>query len=176
MDYGQTNNPSSQSVDGFFTSGAGTNQEDLNNFESENNLNLDSDGAASWGQAPDRDPRKLGNEVISSSLGPNLGEATQNSEPNLQADPQMPPGYVEITEPSSDNANIETISENIIDFSTIKEGKDKSISKESLKNTEKAVHEFEKGNMTPAELDNLRWQTTEAYLKNSFNREVGKAA
>ena len=41
MDYGQSKStPSGQPTDAFFTSGVGTNQESNNNYESENNLDL----------------------------------------------------------------------------------------------------------------------------------------
>lgn len=50
----------------FFTTGAGTNFENKNDFEAENNLNSDNQ-TASWDVSPDRNPRAVGNTAIFSS-------------------------------------------------------------------------------------------------------------
>ena len=174
MDYGQPkqSNPINQPDGEFFTTGVGTNQGDLNSFESKDNLDLSSEGAASWGQAPEQDSRKIGSEAIASSLdNPNNGAELQDKEPNQTINPTMPPGYPEITKTSStpeiDDENLE----NVIDLSSIKAERN-IISPKTLVATEKAVEEFKKGEISPNELANIRWEATKAYLKNSFGREL----
>lgn len=175
MDYGQSKStPSGQPTDAFFTSGVGTTQESNNNYESENNLDLNSSGAATWGQTPERDSRKIGSEVITSSLETDAipNPEAQDSAPNQMINPDMPPGYPEITEiPTAEKEN-EPKSDTILDFSTIKE-RNNFISKGTLETTEKAVHKFKSGEITPADLNDLKWEATNAYLENSFGRKLG---
>lgn len=52
----------------FFTTGAGSNFENKNDFEAEKNLNSDN-AAAAWNVTPNRDPRSVGNTAIFSSEG-----------------------------------------------------------------------------------------------------------
>lgn len=68
MDYGRTNPPTD--TPDFFTSGAGTNDENVNNFEANNNLDL-TNPESTWDQpmTPERDERAIGNKTkISSEL------------------------------------------------------------------------------------------------------------
>ena len=68
MDYGRTNPPTDTPE--FFTSGAGTNDENVNNFEANNNLDLNNPEPA-WNQpmTPERDERSIGSKTkISSEL------------------------------------------------------------------------------------------------------------
>ena len=60
--------PSPQdTVPDFFTSGAGTNSENENNFEPENNLDL-TNTTTDWElPMPDRDQRKIGSQAIASA-------------------------------------------------------------------------------------------------------------
>ena len=53
----------------------------------------------------------------------------------------------------------------------LRESKDR-ISEATVTATEKTVSDFEKGKITPAELVDLKWEATKAYLKNSFGREL----
>ncbi len=175
MNYGQPvqSNSSGQPANNFPTPNVGTNQEPANVFSPENNLDLSSNGAATWGQTPERDTRKIGSEIIASSaeVAINTPE-TPNETPNQIINPAMPPGYPQIEEPSNNNEDTIPDSENVIDFSSFKEAKNKAISKETLEATTKAVHKFDKGEIGPAELGNLKWDATKAYLKNSFGREL----
>ena len=68
MDYGRTNPPTDTPE--FFTSGAGTNDENVNNFEANNNLDLTNPESA-WEQPMtlERDERAIGSKTkISSEL------------------------------------------------------------------------------------------------------------
>ncbi len=78
MDYGQ--NPqlaNSESNQDFFTAGAGTNSESVNDFESENNLDL-TNQLTDWGQTTAiAQHQSLGNRAISSSeTSENNGESS----------------------------------------------------------------------------------------------------
>ena len=66
MDYGRTNPPTD--TPDFFTSGAGTNDENVNNFEANNNIELNNP-ESSWNQpmTPERDQQSIGNKTIISS-------------------------------------------------------------------------------------------------------------
>ena len=66
MDYGRTNPPTD--TPGFFTSGAGTNDENVNSFEADNNLELNNP-ESSWNQpmTPERDQQSIGNKTMVSS-------------------------------------------------------------------------------------------------------------
>ena len=61
MDYGQPVNTDSQ-LD-YFTSGAGTNQVNINNFEPENNLDLTNE-QTDWSSPVERSHRDIGNAAI----------------------------------------------------------------------------------------------------------------
>ena len=61
MDYGQPVKTNKQSA--FFTSGAGTNQEDKNDFEPENNLATNNE-QANWDVSYEVDKRNIGNIAI----------------------------------------------------------------------------------------------------------------
>ena len=68
MDYGRTNLPTDEPD--FFTSGAGTNDENVNSFEASDNLELNNP-ESSWNQpmTPERDERAIGSKTkVSSEL------------------------------------------------------------------------------------------------------------
>lgn len=67
MDYGHTVQPVIPPREGepFFTTGAGTQSEDINTFESENNLDTTNLQAA-WDTTPQRDPRSVGGSALNS--------------------------------------------------------------------------------------------------------------
>ncbi|MBO7718230.1 hypothetical protein J6S37_01905 [Candidatus Saccharibacteria bacterium] len=62
MDYGQPTNQDDRS-NPFFTTGAGTNRETVNTFQSENNLDL-SNNQADWSAPLERDHRSIGNKAM----------------------------------------------------------------------------------------------------------------
>lgn len=84
MNYGQDN--SQEKVPDFFTSGAGTNSVNENNFESENNLDL-TNSTTEWGMPmPDRDKRGIGNRAIASAESLNLpSESAPNPGEDISA-------------------------------------------------------------------------------------------
>ncbi len=67
MDYGQPVNSNDRTD--FFTSGAGSNQENVNNFEAENNVDLNNE-QADWGASPARSNRNIGNIAINAPVVP----------------------------------------------------------------------------------------------------------
>lgn len=176
MDYGHTGqNDSGSPV--FFTSGAGTNSENVNNFEPENNLDL-SNGA--WDASPkgDIDPRGLGKAAIMQSREASRKEHAEHIGQNQES------GLGEIIElgmpPGSQDSSLESLSEMtesslstvaLPDLKLLKEENGR-ISPQTLHDTERAVKKFEEGVISPAELDNARWEGTKAYLKNSFGRDI----
>ena len=62
MNYGQPTNQDGRS-NPFFTTGAGTNQDTVNTFQSENNLDL-SNNQADWSAPLERDHRSIGNKAM----------------------------------------------------------------------------------------------------------------
>lgn len=81
MNNGQTS--PQDNVPNFFTSGAGTNSVNENNFESENNLDL-TNTTTDWNlPTPDRDQRKIGNQAIASAESLNLSNET-DSPPSVE--------------------------------------------------------------------------------------------
>ena len=104
MDYGQSVN--SQNQPEFFSAGVGTNQEDLNNFEAENNLESGNQ-QADWGITRDRDTRNIGNIAI------NTPELPKGIEQQMMPDGEEIPDFdvaVAEVEPPID-ANVTNINE-----------------------------------------------------------------
>lgn len=92
MDYSQVKQPSND-VQDFFTTGAGTNDESLNNFQAEDNLDL-GNSAANWGTAPaEHDQQKIGSEAIGAAI--NAAATPINSATNSIDTPPMPPAELE---------------------------------------------------------------------------------
>lgn len=123
MDYGQ--NSQKGAIPEFFTSGAGTNLENENSFESENNLDL-TNTANNWDlPMPDRDQRAMGNRAIASAESLNFSNETTppkeaaptsidniaNNPPTEQPSPNpaamQPPATTEET-PRFEKAHIKT--------------------------------------------------------------------
>ncbi len=66
MDYTQTSQPSNpDNRQAFFTAGAGADFENEKSIEPENNLDLTN---SAWGEGPERDPRSVGSNVLSSNI------------------------------------------------------------------------------------------------------------
>lgn len=150
------------------------------NFELDQ-FNLDTNDT-SWDYSPERDARSLGNTAISSTeLDPTLNEAYQATLENI---PDFAPAPLDVernnrvqeAEKQTGNQAVPLTpsSETNIDLSSLemlRESKDR-ISEATVTATEKTVSDFEKGKITPAELVDLKWEATKAYLKNSFGREL----
>lgn len=177
MDYGHTNAKEEQP---FFTDGAGTNDVGKNDINSNDNLDLNSSGAAKWGETPVRDPRSIGGGAMGSlsEMPGNPNQSTPNTELGQVIDMQMPPGFeqnpnnpINVTDkpPLSDNPDDNTA--NPIDLNLIRAEKD-SISPKALEITEHVVDEFKKGAISPAELEAEKNKAMQAYLENSFGRKL----
>jgi len=179
MDYGQSKQPANPEPEqAFFTAGAGTNSESTNNFEPENNLDLTND-AADWGQSGQLTVnKKIGNRAI---LSPELGSLNRTEVLTTQSPEEAPnqtSGFGEVIElelpPSTDNkATSQDASETTrsIDFSLIR-GEGERISPLALRETQKTISDFNRGEITPAKLIDFKQKATEAYLENTYNRKL----
>lgn len=175
MDNGQQRQFSaSQPVDDFFTTGAGTNKNNENSFEAENNLDLNSNGAANWGETPERDMGKVGGNVIAFS-GERFSPASESEKTELGKiiNLEMPPGHQEETEePNTDPIKAPEVTSDGTPADIAAELKafraeNDHISAKALAVTEGTIKEFEDGKITPAELDDKRWELTRTYLKKA---------
>ena len=165
----------------FFTDGAGSNNIEANNVNPGDNLDLSSNGAAAWNTAPDRNPRSTGESVVNTMFKsinkPNddqnsvLGKvvdtetltAPQGETNKDTKDHQSPQDGTVINEAAGDGINFE-------EFRAEKD----NISHRTQEATERIVRQFEKGKISPAELEDMRNKAMEAYLDNSFDRKVGE--
>lgn len=76
MDYGQpTQQNTSPEIFSGISSGQGSNDPNINNFEAENNLNTDN-----WDVIPDRNPSNVGNIAISSANRPQITNQSHTAE------------------------------------------------------------------------------------------------
>lgn len=183
MDNGQQRHFSaSQPVDDFFTTGAGTNKNNENSFDAKNNLDLNSNGAANWGDTPERNLGKVGGNVMASSserFAPSL--ESEKTELGKIVNLEMPPGHQEKTEgPNADPIKTPEVTSDgtpadiAAGLKAFRVEND-HISSKALAVTENTIERFEKGEITPAELDNKRWELTKTYLKESYGRDLEAA-
>ena len=173
MDYGQA----SQNTQGiglsgadqiFFTSGAGTNDDGRNTFESENNLDL-TNAASSWGDVSTRpeNHRSIGNAAI---FSPNSQSTQIDSNENLQnlgeimdVDPLLPP---------TAQSSAQDWNPNIVRFDSkaiLTEGD--HVSKSTLREVDLATAKLgQDGNI--ADFYSEIRDMMEANLDNSYNRKL----
>lgn len=172
MDYGHTGKTGSTGTQDFFTAGAGTDSVNTNNFEAENNLDL-TNQSTSWNNAStDRDHRSIGSRAANSIETDHDREEVTSPELGRIVNLEMPPNSSEAKNKShSEMAEASLNSDILLNLETFREENDR-ISSKTLENTERAVSEFEKGKISPADLDDARWEATKAYLKNSFGRDI----
>lgn len=98
MDYDQS--IQMQNSPEFFSVGQGVNNPNINNFESENNLNIEN-----WNVTPDKNPSAVGNKAISSAL-----QNENNPLPLPSSEiPSMPS---EVYNPTSENLAPSTVGTN----------------------------------------------------------------
>ena len=164
MDYTQ-DNKQNKNPD-FFTVGAGTNNPEINNFESGNNLDL-SNRQITWQSASPENRQEIGNRVISIS-------SEQNMPP---VNPENPPEFgqvIELFPPKTQSSeSISTVDNNPYNKKVIKT-KDK-LNKEGIQEIDKVVKEFER-NGNAADFYDIARDMTETHLDNSYNRILGKSA
>lgn len=176
MDNGQQRQSNgNQVVDDFFTAGAGTQRTNENGFDAKNNLDLNSNGAANWGEAPERNLREVGGNVMASSSEalPPSPESPDNELGKI-VNLEMPPGHQETENPSAAEQNAldtATSPKETADAAAFRAEHD-HISSATLNLTQQAIREFEAGKKTPAELYDYVWEAKKAYAKNSFGREL----
>ncbi len=183
MDNGQVsqNMNENRSAPVFFTSGAGIQPEEVNPDKSE------SINTSNFPEQNQYDYGKVGNIAIGELTPSPKGELVPRPEQmELSVDeiefeapeiPEMPKPSFEVIseEPSTTPINTIEIS-NIINTGTLRANSRDRLSSAALKTIKKGVHEFETGEITPANLVDLREAASRAYLKNSYNRDIGEAA
>ena len=124
----------------------------------------------------ERDLKDLGSRIVNTSeaLPDNLKPTSKSGEIPLS----MPPGYSLATPEAADVDSVKSMKEPIsnitINPDLLREDNKKRISKETIKAVDSAVLNFENGKIDPAELTNQKQVAVNAYLKNSFGRELGK--
>lgn len=127
-----------------------------------------------WDVSPDRDPRNIGGSAINSADIPEspLNILDQSSELGQVVSLDMPPGVSQDETTPNPSLTNESTNSNVDPGHFVAE-KDR-ISAKTLEVTEKAINDFEKGKITPAEFDDRRWEAAKAYMENSFGRKVGE--
>lgn len=143
-------------------------------------FNLDTSGM-SWGYSPERDIRSLGGTAISASESePISAEMYQKT---IESIPDFAPSPLDSERPVSPNEALiegdpqaisptpKNTTNDLKDLHLLRESNSR-ISETTVSAVEKTVSDFEKGKITPAELADLKWEATKAYLKNSFGREL----
>ncbi|MBQ3452871.1 hypothetical protein IJG28_01565 [Candidatus Saccharibacteria bacterium] len=143
-------------------------------------FNLDTNDV-SWDYSPERDTRTLGGVAISASESDPL--SAEIYQKTIESIPDFAPAPPAFEQPSS-SENTATKNSPQTDItapkSTVNDLKDlhllrednNRISETTVNAVERTVSDFEKGKITPAELADLKWEATKAYLKNSFGREI----
>ncbi|MBO4812652.1 hypothetical protein J5491_00675 [Candidatus Saccharibacteria bacterium] len=181
MDNGQQRqtNPSGQTVDDFFMKNTGVNHENSNTLEPNSDLNPNSD-KDDWDQPIERDQRKIGGSVMSSSQEqPTPYPEQNNDELGKIVNLEMPPGHQEVNElPADEGAelNDNTVPADIASEIEAFRAEHDHISPKTLEVTKKTIRDFESGKITPAELDEFRSKSARHYLENSFGRDPGENA
>lgn len=184
MDYGQ---PAQQTIQpagpDFFTSGSGTNNEQINNTEPENNLDL-SNGQTNWSNPVERNQQNIGQQAINSLESNQINPNVINLDPSLnplemppegvktpgESIPPTPEGYASL-DPVIIAKNDETQNE-------VKELSAKDIktadrlSDDSVKIVDETVAKFNQGKEDPAEFYNKVREMMETNLENSYNRKL----
>lgn len=156
----------------FFTTGAGTNLEDINNTEPENNLDL-SNQLASW--MPEHDTRKIGSSAISTPPNPDSGNFyphAPESTPNYGeiVNLEMPPDAISPTTIATPGSAERTLAGDIVEIKT-----DHNLNSHGMTAIDEAISKLNQDGDIASFYETSR-DMTEANLDNSFNRKVGKRA
>ena len=186
MDYGQPiQQPTQPTGPEFFTSGVGTNDEGINNVQSENNLDL-SNTQANWGAIPERDRQSIGHQTINSVMPEQLNPYTSNhsesinqtsvpSEIVMPSEKMLPPtpiGYASLEPPIIEEAKGEAKDE-VQQEPSIKDIKTtERLSDDGVKVVDHAVSEFNQNGNAADFYDKVR-EMMETNLENSYNRKLG---
>ena len=172
MDYGQPVKTDDNQP--FFTAEDGVDASKNPNSAPDDNLNLNN-----WDVSANRDPRGIGSNVISSvatnetqpGLNPNLQESpTDNQTLGEVVNLSMPPGSIPDDSVEAPQANLAPqITEEI--------KTEEKLSSGAIKAIDAAINQLSDGNISSF-YDNIRGEggLRDQNLKNSFGREIGKAA
>lgn len=166
MDYGHPVPPTDTPE--FFTSGAGTNDENLNNFEAEDNLDL-TNPETSWDQpvSIEHDKKAIGSEALNSfenpSSEPKLGEVTPYLPPG--ADPKL---YDQSPENAASNAAEKPLTPGLESIKTTDR-----LSDDGVKVIDSSINKFNQGNIDAADFYEEVRNAMETNIGNSYNRKLG---
>lgn len=165
MDYGQSrqNNQQPTAPQDFFTVGAGTNNPDVNSFESENNLDISS---GEWGNPTGHDAQNIGKSaLLGGHQTEKYGVAGEDAAPKSTPFEFMP-GAPEppITSPSQ-SINAQDDQEATINFSHLKTSE--ALSPLGVQEVVKAINQLNKDDKIADFYDTARQMMT-ANLKNSY--------
>lgn len=184
MDYGQ---PAQQTIQpagpDFFTSGSGTNNEQINNTEPENNLDL-SNGQTNWSNPVERNQQNIGQQAINSLESNQINPNVINLDPSLnplemppegvktpgESIPPTPEGYASLDPviiAKNDETQNETKELSIKDIKTADR-----LSDDSVKIVDETVAKFNQGKEDPAEFYKKVREMMETNLENSYNRKL----
>ncbi len=167
MDYGQPVNPDNNQP--FFTADSGTNLEKAHTAEDDFNSN-------SWDVSTERDNRELGNAAISSSEMIDLPLPGENPENNHELGEVITPAIT--STPTPENVSVAPAQNATKETSHGEVKTEENISKSAVKIIEDEFDKFNKtGNATEL-YTVIRGEggLTDQNLKNSYDRELGKAA
>ena len=138
-----------------------------NNFDLDN-LNLDTN-EMSWNNTPDRDPRALGNKVISFPESPNPTPGPEDNSASPSLDPAITspqPGEAQPSAAAAPDANGPIV----INFSDLKTKEDR-LDPKAVEVVDQAIHKLDQdGNI--ADFYETARNMTEAHLENSYNRKL----
>ncbi len=164
----------SESVPVFFTAGSGVHAENVNPDAGES-LNT-----SNFSEQSQHDFGRVGNvainrELINGDLVPRPEQTEISaSEVDFTA-PEPPKSPFEII--SESEPQIETAeAESIVDLDALKVDKNDHLPSIARKAINKGLRQFDSNEISPANLVDLRWVASKAYLKNSYNRDIGETA
>lgn len=166
MDYGHTGQQNLENRD-FFTAGAGLQDEEVNNFEAENNLDL-SNPETSWQDSSEIeskvDFKKVGKNAIDDQLVEKREEfiPEESVELGQVQDMGLPPEYMAKESTTNyDKGGIRTTGDRLSD--------------DAVKIVDKSIRDFENNQISPADFYREARAMTGDNLDNSYNRKIGAA-
>lgn len=171
MDNGQTNY--SYPTEGVGNTDKGINPDAENSLNAEAFFDTEKSGPI---ETASYDPSKMGNVAINGELVERPEEPEISNVEVEFAAPEMPKSPFEVVETERAPAETSVEASNIVDFNTLKVDKNDRLPSIARKALNKGLRQFENNEISPANLVDLRWAASKAYLKDSFNRDIGEAA
>lgn len=167
---GQDIKKDGENVPVFFTAGSGMQPENVNPGIDES-LNT-----SSFPEQTEPDFGRVGNIAISGELVEPPEQIELTAEEVEFKAPEMPKSPFEIVSEKQPTPVSESPADNVVDFNLLKVGRNDHLTSVARKALSKGVKQFEHGEISPANLVDLRWAASKAYLKNSYDRKIGETA